>query len=147
MLSCCQGARCVWPDLNRPLCLLSSSPCSRDPVVLMWVNGSKDDNSSLSRVPWGGVCCQVRPTVFRSQPLGRFVSLVGTLVEPVLADTRAVCRGAASAPQAGSSEPVLSECPQRMMGQAAQVDRRQSSAERMWAQEFHVLSKQQGLHL
>lgn len=23
--------------------------------MLMWVNGSKDDNSSLSRVPWGGL--------------------------------------------------------------------------------------------
>ena len=115
-------------------------PSSRGPAVLMWVSGSKGSNSSLSRVLWGLLSSKIH----RSSNLGPVdvsFSLAGTLAGPVLPETRAVCRGTASYPWAGSSAPALGKCPWLVTGQAAQVEQRRRSAERVQAREFCAPSK------
>lgn len=113
-------------------------PSSRGPAVLIWVSGSKGSNSSLSRVLWGLLSSKIRCSS-NLGPMDISFSLAGTLAGPVFPETRAVCRGTASHPWAGSSEPALGKCPWLVTGQAVQVEQRRRSAERV--QEFYAPSK------
>lgn len=116
--------------------------CALAPRLRQWPRSphdrSKGSNSSLSRVLWGLLSSKIRCSS-NLGPMDISFSLAGTLAGPVFPETRAVCRGTASHPWAGSSEPALGKCPWLVTGQAVQVEQRRRSAERV--QEFYAPSK------
>lgn len=113
-------------------------PSSPGPAMLIWNNGSKGSNSSLSRALWGLLSCNIHCSSFLAP---RTFCLAGRNPGRTCASRSQSCvQDCSISTRAGSSEPVLGKCPRLVTGQATVVEKVWPSSGLLEPREFYVLS-------